>query len=208
MQQSLRRTATQPLHPASCDTKPSACKFCSHQSRQPVIPATHNLFNQQSLCAVRITGSQQCSFTPSPAPVSLPSCPVKPSNMSTSDETSIPVHTTQTPGPSQPSGAKSIGERVRGLRRGADSESIGKRVASLSRSSRKRIFRPATVTLKKPGKGARAKAVTVSSKKPRKGGSAVPRSATQLEPPRDDLSSFGSPVNLASRLEKRSAMSE
>ena len=68
--------------------------------------------------------------------------------------------------------------------------------------SRKHTSRPVTVSLKKPRKGATAKAVTVSSKKPKKGGAAAPRSATPLEPPRDDLSSLGSPVNLASRLER------
>ena len=122
--------------------------------------------------------------------------------MNSNNETSIPDKATQTPGPTKSSGAETIGERIRGLRRGENSKSIGKRVVSLSRMSRKHTSRPVTVSLKKPRKGATAKAVTVSSKKPKKGGAAAPRSATPLEPPRDDLSSFGSPVSLASRLKR------
>ena len=88
---------------------------------------------------------------------------------------------------------KSIGERVRGLTRSIEAQSVGRRVMAVPCSSRKSA-RPSMV-------------VTASSKKAKKGEARAATDGVRLGGEEDDLSSFGSPLNLNDRLERGSTVS-
>ena len=105
----------------------------------------------------------------------------------------MPAPRDQTAGAESAGSVKSIGERVRGLTRGIEAQSVGRRVMAVPRSSRKSA-RPSMV-------------VTASSKKAKKGEARAATDGVRLGGEEDDLSSFGSPLNLNDRLERGSTVS-
>ena len=106
---------------------------------------------------------------------------------------STPAAGDKTTGAQSAGSVKSIGERVHGLVRGIDAKSVGLRVTEAPRSTRK--------------SARSSKVVTASLKKAKKGEARATAGAVRLGGEEDDLSSFGSPLNLAARLERGSSLS-